>query len=55
MVMDFTADLNTRNLKDQYMFGPAFLVAPVYKYGARAVRFTSPPERPGMTSIPARP
>lgn len=35
MVMDFTADLNTRNLKDQYMFGPAFLVAPVYKYGAR--------------------
>lgn len=35
MVMDFTADLNTRNLKDQYMFGLAFLVAPVYKYGAR--------------------
>ncbi len=35
MVMDFTSDLNTRNLKDQYMFGPAFLVAPVYKYGAR--------------------
>lgn len=35
MVMDFTADVNTRNLKDQYMFGPAFLVAPVYKYGAR--------------------
>ncbi|MBO5444469.1 MAG: DUF5110 domain-containing protein [Muribaculaceae bacterium] len=36
MVMDFTKDLNTRNLKDQYMFGPAFLVAPVYKYGARS-------------------
>lgn len=35
MVMDFTADLNTRDLQDQYMFGPAFLVAPVYKYGAR--------------------
>lgn len=36
MVMDFTADLNTRDIKDQYMFGPAFLVAPVYKYGARS-------------------
>lgn len=35
MVMDFTSDINTRNLQDQYMFGPAFLVAPVYKYGAR--------------------
>lgn len=35
MVMDFTKDINTRNLKDQYMFGTAFLVAPVYKYGAR--------------------
>ena len=36
MVMDFTADINTRNLKDQYMFGTAFLVAPVYRYGARS-------------------
>ena len=36
MVMDFTEDINTRNLKDQYMFGTAFLVAPVYKYGARS-------------------
>ncbi len=35
MVMDFTDDVATRNLKDQYMFGDAFLVAPVYKYGAR--------------------
>lgn len=35
MVMDFTEDINTRNLKDQYMFGTAFLVAPVYKYGTR--------------------
>lgn len=35
MVMDFTADANTRDLKDQYMFGTAFLVAPVYKYGVR--------------------
>lgn len=36
MVMDFTEDIDTRNLKDQYMFGSAFLVAPVYKYGARS-------------------
>ena len=36
MVMNFTEDINTRNLKDQYMFGTAFLVAPVYKYGARS-------------------
>lgn len=35
MVMDFTNDIHTRNLKDQYMFGSAFLVAPVYKYGVR--------------------
>lgn len=36
MVMDFTEDINTRGIKDQYMFGPAFLVAPVYEYGARS-------------------
>ena len=35
MVMDFTDDIRVRNLKDQYMFGTAFLVTPVYKYGAR--------------------
>lgn len=36
MVMDFGSDKNTLNLQDQYMFGPALLVAPVYKYGARS-------------------
>ncbi len=36
MVMDFTADLTARNTGDQYMFGPAFLVAPVYRYGQRS-------------------
>jgi alpha-D-xyloside xylohydrolase len=35
MVMDFGYDKAVRNLGDQYMFGPAFLVAPVYQYGAR--------------------
>jgi len=35
MVMDFAADRNTLNIKDQYMFGPALLVAPVYRFGQR--------------------
>ena len=35
MVMDFTSDKATRGISDQYMFGNAFLVAPVYEYGAR--------------------
>jgi len=35
LVMDFPLDLNVRNVADQYMFGPAFLVNPVYEYGAR--------------------
>ena len=34
--MDFIADDNVRNIGDEYMFGPAFLVAPVYEYGARS-------------------
>lgn len=36
MVMDFTADKATRNIGDQYMFGDAFLVAPVYEFNARS-------------------
>jgi alpha-D-xyloside xylohydrolase len=35
LVMDFMADAKVLNIGDQYMFGPAFLVAPVYEYGAR--------------------
>ncbi|MDE6795636.1 MAG: DUF5110 domain-containing protein [Muribaculaceae bacterium] len=35
MVMEFTADTATREIGDQYMFGNAFLVAPVYNYGDR--------------------
>ena len=33
--MDFTADTRVNNIGDQYMFGPALMVAPVYEYGAR--------------------
>ena len=36
VVMDFTADKKTFGVQDEYMFGPAFLVAPVYKYNARS-------------------
>jgi alpha-D-xyloside xylohydrolase len=35
LIMDFPADPNVRNIADQYMFGPAFLVSPVYEYGAK--------------------
>ena len=31
MVLEFQDDPSTHNLQDQYMFGDAFLVAPVYK------------------------
>ncbi len=36
LVMDFMADANVMNIGDTYMFGPAFLVAPVYEYGVRS-------------------
>ena len=36
LVMDFPGDKNVRDIKDQYMFGPALMVAPVTSYGARS-------------------
>lgn len=35
LAMDFPDDLAARNVRDQYLFGKAFLVAPVYKHQAR--------------------
>lgn len=35
LVMDFPADCKARNLATEYMFGPAFLVAPVTQYKQR--------------------
>lgn len=35
LVMDFASDPQVNDLGDQYMFGPALMVAPVYQYGAR--------------------
>jgi alpha-D-xyloside xylohydrolase len=33
--MDFVADAAARDVRDEYLFGNAFLVAPVYRYKAR--------------------
>jgi len=35
LVMDFEDDRRTWDIDDQYLFGPAFLVAPVTQFGAR--------------------
>jgi len=36
LVMDFPADRTAREVTDEYMFGPAFLVGPVSSYKARS-------------------
>jgi alpha-D-xyloside xylohydrolase len=36
LVMDFPHDAKVRDINDEYMFGPAFLVAPVTHYQARS-------------------
>ena len=36
LAMDFPGDKTAGNLNDQYMFGPAFLVSPVYEMAARS-------------------
>jgi alpha-D-xyloside xylohydrolase len=36
LVMDFAHDAKVRDIKDQYLFGPAFLVNPVYAHRARS-------------------
>jgi len=36
LVMDFPNDVKVRNIADEYMFGPSFLVAPVTEYKARS-------------------
>jgi alpha-D-xyloside xylohydrolase len=36
LVMDFPADRNAWDVADQYLFGPAFLVAPVTEFKARS-------------------
>jgi alpha-D-xyloside xylohydrolase len=36
LVMDFPADLKVLNIGDQFMFGPSFMVCPVYEYKSRS-------------------
>ena len=36
LVMDFAGDKKVRDIADQYMFGPALMVAPVHSYKARS-------------------
>ncbi|HEX7598182.1 MAG TPA: DUF5110 domain-containing protein, partial [Polyangia bacterium] len=45
LVMDFRTDTTAREIGDQYMFGPAFLVAPVttYKATSRSVYLPTTP------------
>jgi alpha-D-xyloside xylohydrolase len=42
LVMDFPGDPRVRTIDDQYMFGPAFLVAPVTEFKARSRRVYLP-------------
>lgn len=42
LVMDFLSDRNVADIGDTYMFGPSFLVAPVYEYGARTRKIYFP-------------
>jgi alpha-D-xyloside xylohydrolase len=42
LVMDFAADRRAWDVADEYMFGPAFLVAPVTDYKARSRRVYLP-------------
>jgi alpha-D-xyloside xylohydrolase len=43
LVMDFRTDPKAREVSDQFMFGPAFLVSPVTTYKARARSVYLPP------------
>lgn len=36
LAMDFPSDKTAGTINDQYMFGPAFMVSPVYEMGARS-------------------
>ena len=39
LVMDFPDDPRTKDIGDQFMFGPGLLICPVYEYRARSIQF----------------
>ena len=43
LVMDFPSDATSREVSDQFMFGPAFLISPVCTYKARTRSVYLPP------------
>ena len=51
LVMDFPADNQARNLTDEYMFGKAFLVAPITHYKARSRQVYLPNLSPDPSSV----
>ncbi len=54
LVMDFAADKRTWGIDDEYLFGPAFLVAPVTEYqGAQPQGLSARRHRSGTISTPA--
>ena len=54
LAMDFPGDAKVRDINDEYLFGPAFLVAPVIAVqGAPAARSICRPAVAGTISIPA--
>ena len=50
LVMDFRTDSKARDVKDQYMFGPALLISPVTTYKARS-RSVYLPVAPGWYDL----
>jgi len=54
LVMDFAADSAARELADEYMFGPAFLVAPLPRTRREAAPCICRRARDGTTSGPGR-
>lgn len=53
MMMDFPNDPKVRDINDQYLFGPAFLVAPVTRFGATSRQVYLRPAAAGWISLPA--
>jgi alpha-D-xyloside xylohydrolase len=53
LVMDFPQDDALKDIKDQYLFGPSMMVAPVYVYGARERSVYMPKGANWSTSTPA--